>query len=179
MSELPRIGHEPVSENPSDLDPGSQGPDPTVLDGLMTDLEKVITDEVEFVPITLEVAKRPGVSIRYGTRLDDTEVTRWRKISENKKLPNDFDNLRFCLLIVASKCEAILLHGEEVRDEAGQLITFGHKWTRDKMKTGDRAADAARKLIGSDPHVMLHANRILDEAGFGDDAVDVEEGPTQ
>lgn len=179
MAEAPRrIGTLASDENDADLVPPQPHERATTLDGLLGDLENALTADVSFEPITLQVDKRPGVAIRYRTQIDDDMMTSWRKRAEDRKRPNDLNTLRFCEQIVAAMCDAILMKGTEVHDEAGQNLTFGHKRIR-TLYGADRAGEAARKVIGADPHVMIHANRILEAAGFGDQVVEVEgEDPT-
>jgi hypothetical protein len=173
-----RIGTLGDDDLDPDLAPVAPAERTTSLDTLLSDLDKALTADVTFEPLTLAVVKRPGVSIRYRTDLDDEKLEAFRKRAQDRKAVDGVNGLRFCTLIVANQCEAIQMHGQDVVDEAGQNMTFGHKWIRDKY-SAQRAADAVRKLIGSDPHVMLHANAIMEAAGFGDQAVEVdEEGPT-
>lgn len=179
MTETPRrIG----ALDPDDLDPDLAPVQPaertTSLDSLLTDLDKALKADVDFAPITLQVLKRPGVAIRYATDLDDEKLEAFRRRSVDKKAVDGVNGLRFCSLILANQCEAILMNGQDVHDEAGQNLTFGHARIR-TLYGAQRAADAVKKLIGSDPHVMLHANAVMEAAGFGDQAVEVEEeGPT-
>lgn len=162
-----------------DLDPDLAPPQASEvsspLESLVSQLEDALTADVSFEPITLRIDKRPALSVRYSTELDDDKISAFRKRAEDKKAPQGFNTLRFCSLIVANQCQALLVNDQEALDEVGQNLTFGHARIR-KLYGGlsQRASDVARKAIGSDPHVMVHANAILDAAGFGDQAVEVE-----
>lgn len=153
---------------PTRVEPG------TVLDDLMGDLTAALTAEISSEPVVLEVLKRPGVSVRYRTDLNDDELSRFRKLAKGRT-DDDFNVLRFCLLILADKSDGFFWQGTEVLDEAGQSLTFGHKRLRD-LYGKERAADVARACIGNDQHVQIMANRIMDLSGFGDQAVEVDEG---
>lgn len=144
-----------------------------VIDDLNAALDKALSEEISFEPIVLEVPKRPGMSIRYSTDIDDDKMNGWTKRAEDKRKPNGQDGLRYVCLIVATQCQAILMHGQEVHDEGGGTYTFGHKSLRERYHT-ERAADVVRKVYGSDPHIYLTANAILEASGWGDRVVEVE-----
>jgi hypothetical protein len=168
-----RIGSLGDDDQDPDMAPVQPSEKTTHLDGVVARLEQALTQEVTFEPVTVQIAKRPGVSVRYRTELNDEQLAAWRKRSEDRKAPSGMNTLRFCLMILANQCDALLFNDQEARDEAGQSLTYAHARIR-KLYSANRAADCARKAIASDPHVMLHANAILDAAGFGDQAVEVE-----
>jgi hypothetical protein len=185
MTEARRIGAIPGAVDDDldpDLAPVSAAERPTVASGLLADLEKQLAATVTNEPVTFPVQKRPGVSIRYSTALEDEQLTAWRKRCQDPKQPEGFHALRFCLMVLVNQCESILFNGQDVTDEEGGLLKFNH--ARIKRIYSDapspRIIDVARKLIANDAHCMSTANAVMDAAGFGDQAVAVDdgEGPT-
>lgn len=175
MTEQPRrVGTLP--DDAPDLAPftDAEKRPPSMIDDLTAALDKALSGDVVKEPVTFPVQLRPGVSIRYSTDIDDEKLQGWQKRTSKVVRGREVvDNIRYCSLILATQCEAFLINGAEAHDEAGNPYTFGHLWIREKYGA-DRAADAVRKVFGSDPHVMITANELLDRAGFGDQVVEVE-----
>lgn len=171
-----RIGADPDDLDPDLRPPGDSEAPATQLENLLGDLESALTAQVDHEPLTLRVEKRPGVSVRYRTEITDEQMAAWRKRAADKKAPGGINTLRFCSIVVANQCEAILMHGKEVYDDDGGVLHFGHQRIKALygLQKADRASDVVRKLFGADPHVMLHANEVMDRAGFGDQVVEVE-----
>lgn len=185
MTEARRIGAIPGQADYEDPDtaPVPASAAPTVGQGLLADLAAQLTAAVTHEDVVLEVQMRPGVAVRYSTELDDAKLTQWRKMSTKQRgsgpaAVDDFNSLRFCSLVLANQCKGLLFNREEARDEEGTPLTFGHKWTRDLYQK-QRSTDVVREVYGSDAHIMVDANFVMDKAGFSDQAVEVDgEGPT-
>lgn len=132
-------------------------------------LREAIQAEVAKPDITLQIITREGMSIRFGTNIDmDTDIARWRRSSQDKTQPDNFNLLKFSQLVIANCTLAVALNGEEPSDEAGQPITFTSslmlEWTNVK-----RPLDAVRTLYGSDGHIIATAQEIMEAAGYGDE----------
>jgi hypothetical protein len=149
-----------------------------VIDDLQAALDKALSADVTFEPVVLEVPKRPGMSVRFSTDITDEKMNGWTKRSEDRKAPGGQDNLVYCSLIIATQCEALLMHGQEVHDDGGNPYTFGHKAIRERFGV-QTAREAVRRVYGADPHVYLVANEILEKSGFGDRVVEVEAGEAE
>src|SRR6476660_673634 len=103
MTESPqRIGT--LDEDERDYDPSlapvKDAERTTQLGDLLTQLEQALTAEVTWEPITLPILKRPGVSVRFSTELDEETINSIRKRARDPKSPEGVNNLRFCSMIV-------------------------------------------------------------------------------
>lgn len=112
----------------------------------------------------------------------------WRKRSKDKRAFDDFNSLRFTTTLLANTCQAILVNGLEAHDEDGGLMTFGHFGIKKMICLGDETKarnlstiECVRRVIGTDPMVLVHANAVMEAAGYADEALEQEdgEGPTR
>lgn len=186
--QIRRVGGSSIESDQSDgvpVDPTLAAPQPgevpSQLENVFEAFEKALAADVTFEPITLEVAKRPGVAVRYSTVISNEQISAWRKRAEDRSKPDNFNNLRFAAAVVANQCVALTMGGKDVTDSVGQLMTFAHAQTKAMagLTRDQSSSECAIKVIGADPHVMSHCNAVLIAAGFADDAIAIDgEGPT-
>lgn len=174
-----RVGALTPDHDDPDLAPPAPDESGTQLDGLMAGLEKALAAEVEIQPFVVEVQARPGVQIRYMPEIDDEKLSVWRGRAKDKKAPDGVNAMRFMCIVLANCCEAIGFQGQFPTDN-GDELTFASARIKGlySLRMDARAADVVRKVYGNDAHVLLHGNEVLEKAGFGDEVVEVEEGPT-
>lgn len=151
---------------------GTSGPDPLAA------LRETITAAVAKPDVVLEVLTRPGMTIRFSTNFDLDIIQQWRKRSHDKVSPDNFNILKFALLVIANQAEAFGLNGQEPNGQDGNPLSFRSsevlEWTGTK-----RALDAVRGLYDNDAHVVATAQEVMEAAGFGDEMMEAEEGPTR
>lgn len=140
---------------------------------LLDRLREVIEAEVVKPDIEIKVPDRPGVSVVFSPNLDQATVTSLRN-KAGAKSRNGMDILKFSGLVIAHTTKAILFDGEEVTDEDGNPLTFASQVILD-MVEDDRPWPGVKKFWGSDPHLQATALKILDAAGWGDEAEEVED----
>lgn len=151
-------------------DPPTVTPDPdlgrVLADSPLDLLRAELAGERPPLEVTLDVPAREGYAVRYSTDIAYEEVKAWRKRSADKSNPSGFDELKFAGIVLAVKCLAVLRRGEEV-DLDGEVLTFRHPEFLG-LFGATRAADGVAAFYVRDGHVTATANRLLDEAGFGD-----------
>lgn len=142
------------------------------LDTLRADLAA----DVKLPDVTIPVETRPGYAVRYRLDVSQQQLDAWRKLAKDRKRDGGIASERFSALILANTCTAIVRAGKVVTED-GEPITFR---SREFLElTGSaRAADGVGKFYGLDAHVDAAARRVLVDAGWGDEAIGEDEGPT-
>lgn len=150
----------------------SMGPSP------LDQLRETITAAVTKPDLTLAVLSRPGLAIRFGTNIDLDILQQWRRRSHDKHMPDNWNILKFSQLVIANTAKAMVLNGEEPLGQDGEPVSFRSpellEWTSTK-----RALDAVRGLYDNDGHIIATAQDVLEAAGYGDEMMEPEEGPTK
>lgn len=150
---------------------------PTKMENPLDALRETITAAVERPDLVLAVLTRPGLTVRYATSIDMEHIQRWRKNSHDKTAPDNFNMLKFSLLVLANTCKAMALRNTEPVGADGKPLTFISRelsdWTGQK-----RHLDIVRTLYASDGHVVQTAQDILDAAGYADDEMEPDTDPT-
>ena len=150
---------------------------PTQMDNPLDALRDTIEAAVERPDLVREVLTRPGLTIRYATSIDMEHIQRWRKSAYDKTAPDNFNMLKFSLLVLANTCRAMALRGQEPTGQDGKPLTFISRelgeWTKQK-----RHLDIVRALYASDGHVVQTAQDVLDAAGYADDEMEPDLDPT-
>lgn len=169
----PTLDADDTFERKSEVAPG------TTMSNPLDELAAAITEEVRNPDLTLAVPLRPGMSLRYDTNIDaDTELMQWRRRSHDKSQPDNFNILKMSCIVIANCCKAVVFKDVEPTGSDGQPITFNStemfEWTKTK-----RAIDAVKALFGNDAHVLATAQDIIEAAGYGDEMMEPEEGPTK
>lgn len=144
-------------------------------------LREALQVEVDDKHKTYPVPKRPGVSVQFNTAIDADRVDIWRKRSEKGKGRNrEFDGMKFSLIVIANQCTGFFINGEEVLDGDGEPVTFRSPVIREFLRLPDIASFdlIIKKLYVADGHVISVADRIIEEAGFGEDVPEDDENPT-
>lgn len=164
-----------------DVEPGHPSyvdPD-TVPVADLDDLEALrgeLTAAVVMPEVTLPVGTRPGYAVRYRTDVSQQQLDAWRKAAKDRKRADGFAGERFAALILANTCQAIIRGGRVVTDDGGP-VTFRSRPFLALLEVA-RVADAVTRFYGADAHVDSAARMVLVEAGWGEDALTEDEGPT-
>lgn len=153
-----------------DLDVLAQGGD-SELDDLRAELTAALVDTT-----TIEVPGRPGYAVR--CRLDFTgrDLDLLRKRARDKKFTDGIDGIRFACLTIASYCTSIVRNGEPLDLGDGKAVNFTHPEFQGLYGTTD-AVSTVRALFVREGHIDAAVKRLLEEAGWGDEAYTVD--PTQ
>lgn len=139
----------------------------TVLDSLRSELKKEIRNQ----PVTLSVPSRDGMSIVYDTNIEANNLQAWRKACADKKMPDNFDGLRFSCIILANQAKQVLFKGKVATDEDDKELNFRNGKFLD-MLDAPRAVEGVRKLYGIDGHIFIAADTILRAAGYDSESQD-------
>jgi len=145
---------------------------------ILNELRRVIEKEVRRPNIEIDVPDREGVSVVFSPNITEPELRKWRKdAGEGRKSGMDF--MKFATIIVGQTCQYILFNGEEVTDEDENPLTFASREILDMVNEEIPIPNGIRRFWGSDPHLQASALKIIDEAGWGEEAEAVErENPT-
>lgn len=141
-----------------------------------TQLEKlrsIITKKVERNVVHIPVPERPGVSVKVSPNITQSQMKNWRK-NAGEDSRNGLDATKFACLVIGHTTIGICIDDEEILDENGNNMTFGHPLILDMTETTRPVPDAVRALFGVDPHVESAALAILDAAGYSDTVAAVD-----
>lgn len=147
-----------------------------VQDTLLQKLTSTITAKVSRKDVFINVPERPRVTLRISPNITQGQVRKWRK-EAGEETKNGMDATKFASYVVGHTCTGVIFGDEEVRDDDGFAITFGHDQMLVMTQTTRPVPDAVRAFFGLDPHVEAAALAILDAAGFGD-TIEPNEDPT-
>ncbi|WP_102158673.1 hypothetical protein [Zhihengliuella halotolerans] len=175
MSDTPTFGTVPTQTAPSAQPQQTiavaptETAEPSVFDLLKAEAAKENRKLVRF-----DVEERPGFQIEVNAVIDYPAFKRYQAASmRGSKDASKADALLFGSLVVAESTTRIFHRGKALADPSGEDINFraeGFIATFD----ADTAADAAAKFIG-DGHVISLGNTILERAGYGAEAITVED----
>lgn len=117
---------------------------------------------------SLPVPKRPGYTVRFST---DFPFERWKE-AQNKgrsKQPGQkaqIDPVKASAWVLQELCRGIFRHGEEVLLD-GKPLVFASRSFID-LYGAKTVNQALRRFYMKDGHLMNAADRVLEEAGYGD-----------
>ena len=117
--------------------------------------------------VTLPIPSLDGVHVRFRTRISAAQLRAWRQAAHDRRT-KEVDTLRLARLVIAHTAVAVIVDGEEVGvtdDDAG---VFALPEVR-AMVGVKSSTEAVQALYGLDPDVVVTAERVLTEAGWGDD----------
>lgn len=147
----------------------------SALDALRAALAAPVEDD----PCIVKVLERPGVSVRFHTRMIQEDRKAWQARATKKKRGRDdeVNEMLYSCLILANTCEAVLFKGVEAHDSEGTPLTFAHRqlW---EMVGAVNPQEAIRKLFVKDAHVLLASGEVLIASGFDDDVSSEGGDPT-
>lgn len=157
------------------FDLGEGASAPTLLDGLRSELAKEVRNDT----IVLTVPGRPKMSLVFDPNLDSHTVQMWRKRCVDKKLPDQFDGLKFGCMVIANTCIGMKYNGTDVERSDGKPMTFRDEELLDMLGNHSTVVDAVRWLYGVDAHIFKTTEEIFDAAGFdGGEDDDLAVDPT-
>lgn len=149
---------------PSDAKKSEPQTGETVLNRLRTIVEK----EVRRPDIQIDIPDREGVAVVFSPNVEQEDLVKWRKqAGEGTKAGINF--LKFAANVVGATTVQILVDGDPVQDDVGNDLTFGNSEILD-MVDEDRPWPGIKRFWGNDAHLQATALKILDEAGWGDEA---------
>ncbi len=143
---------------------------------LLQKLTSTISAKVSRKDVFINVPERPRVTLRISPNVTQGQVRKWRK-EAGEETKNGMDATKFASLVIGHTCTGVIFGDEEVHDDDGFAITFGHDQMLAMTKTTRPIPDAVRAFFGLDPHVEAAALAVLDAAGFGD-TIEPNEDPT-
>ncbi len=143
---------------------------------LLQKLTSTIATKVSRKDVFINVPERPRVTLRISPNVNQAQVRKWRK-EAGEETKNGMDATKFASLVIGNTCTGVIFGDEDVRDDDGFAITFGHDQMLAMTNTTRPIPDAVRAFFGLDPHVEAAALAILDAAGFGD-TIEPNEDPT-
>jgi len=136
-------------------------------------LRGIVSKKVERPVVLLPVPERPGVSLKVSPNITQSQMKNWRK-NAGEDSRNGLDATKFACLVIGHTTIGIYMDDEEVFDDNGNQMTFGHPQILEMTETTRPVPDAVRALFGVDPHVESAALAILDAAGYSDTVAAVD-----
>lgn len=136
-------------------------------------LRGIVSKKVERSVVLLPVPERPGVSLKVSPNISQSQMKNWRK-NAGEDSRNGLDATKFACLVIGHTTIGIYMDDEEVFDDNGNNMTFGHPQILEMTETTRPVPDAVRALFGVDPHVESAALAILDAAGYSDTVAAVD-----
>lgn len=152
---------------PPALPGGSPAAAPTVLEGLLADLQAVTDDEDV---ITYTVPSRPGFEVRYSTVFEYETVQARTMAAKDPAMPTGINSLTLACATLAGQCLAILKDGEDVVDGDGRPVTFQTEAFRRMLGALD-AAHAVRLFYKKDGHALRASDELHRDGGYGPEGV--------
>lgn len=142
----------------------------TMLSTLREELRKKVSKD----PIVLPVPERPNFKIKFDVNIESGLLQQWRKISNDKSMPGQFDQLKFSSIIIANQAEILLVNDVEAYDETGNAYNFKNKEVWDMLGTAS-ARPAVKAMYGLDGHIFQVAEKVLEAGGYGTDEVEEDD----
>lgn len=143
----------------------SKGTKLTVLDQLKEEISKEVTRP----DIEMPVIERKGVTVRFSPNITNDQLKAWRRNATNRKT-EELDSIKFSCYVVGQTVAGIYFNDELVLDDNGNIVTFASPVMMEMTGTDRPLPDAIRAFYAVDPHLEAVALKILDYAGYGDDA---------
>lgn len=155
-----------TAADPTLAEAASSIPDLSDLDALAAELGGALERET----LSLIVEGRPGwVSIH---RLDYTarDVDRLRSSAKDKKFSDGIDGVKFSALLLGLTCIGFERNGDPFNDTDGTALTYASKTLQGSLGTRDVHSTVLRVWGGQEPRIDAAAKKVLEAAGWGDDA---------
>jgi len=175
-SDEPATSQEPAKKTREEKTPSAIHKSENV-ETLLQKLTSTISAKVSRNDVFIDVPERPKVVLRISPNITQGQVRKWRK-EAGDETKNGMDATKFASLVIGHTCTGVILGDEEVKDDEGFAITFGHDAIMRMTNTTRPIPDAVRAFFALDPHVEAAALAILDAAGFGD-TIEPNEDPTK
>ena len=120
---------------------------------------------------TINVLGRPRYAVRFRTDFTTRELDALRRKARNKRFLDGIDGAKFSALLLGLTCLEVLRDGQPLADALGVdgPVTFTTREFQELIGTSD-ADSTVRKFYGLEGHVDATARRLMDEAGWGDEA---------
>lgn len=122
--------------------------------------------------VTLEVESRPGFSVTFGLRLESARLATWREECRDELAPSGFNMSMFHRTIVGYTAVSINKDGAPIVDETGQPVNFRSQSFLQMYNVAD-PIEAVERFYDNDFFVDATANKVVDHAGFGREAKEV------
>lgn len=134
------------------------------LDDLRAELTAKVAEST-----TIEVLGRPGYAVRCRVDFTGKDLDLLNKRARDKRFAGGVDGIKFASLVLAFTCLAIVRQGKDLELEGTSPITFTSPELQRLLGT-DSADATVRALFGLEGHIDAATKRLLDEAGWGDEA---------
>lgn len=143
---------------------------------ILADVAESLGSAVEDTFVTLPVPNRPDYQLKFRTRIDYDDLRLWIRRAKDSKDKTDPHMLRLSFAVLSNTNVGVIFRGNEVpsRDGGNLLISTPEFQSLIKASIGNSVPAAIRKLYGSDGHIIMTMNKIMEEAGYGD--IDLEDG---
>lgn len=156
-------------EHPRTPDPDLDGLDaigsePTDLDSIEAELTAKVAETT-----VINVLGRPGYAVRCRTDFTSRDLDNLRKRCKDKRFVDKIDGIKFAALLLAFTAVAIVRHGKDLELDGASPVTF----TSPELQTLYRTPDAqatVRAFYGAEGHIDAASRKLLEEAGWGDEA---------
>lgn len=150
----------------TDTTGGGADPD-NDLDVIANELGGDLAVEVIQVP----VEGRDGWVGHYRSDFTGRDIDGLRKQAKDRKFADGFDGIKFGSLLLGLTCVGISRHGQDMVLD-GSALTFASKGLQDSLGTRGVVATVRKVYGGRDGFIDAAARKIMEDAGWGDDAPD-------
>lgn len=140
---------------------------------LLEALQQELKEEVTVEPLRLKIEGRPNISLLYHPDFEMETIRHWQKRSAIKASKDEIDPMRFSKLVVMGSCVGIYLKGTEVRGDNGDSLRLNDREFVAMTNQVDASA-GLDWLFGNDAQILVHATRVLAEAGYNADGTTLD-----
>lgn len=121
----------------------------------------------------IEVLGRPGYAVRCRLEIEGKDLERLRQRSKSKRFADGIDGIKYAALVLATYTTAIIRKGTPLDLGTDAPVTFTTPEFQRLLGTAD-ADSTVRAFFGREGHIDAAARRLMDEAGWGEDAYIVD-----
>lgn len=157
----------------------------------LDELRAVVEEDVEKLPVEINVPSRKGTSVRYSTDLEEPLFRLWQRQTKDRSTVTGFDDLRLSQIALAHLAQAIVINDKVVLDAAGGNATFGSPDIIQMMKESalrakpyprapvTDAPSAIREFFANDGQLLAVAQEVIRECGYGEEVIANAPDPTR
>lgn len=167
-SRLSAIDPDPADTTIADPDAPATSVEPSDLDNIDAELTATLT-----APAIIEVLGRPGYALECRTDFTSLDLDLLRRKARDKKFADGIDGVKFSSLFLAVNTTRILRNGAPLELDGVAPITFTSRQLWARYAAGS-AVEAVRAFLGREAYVESTAQRLMREAGWGDDVYAVD-----
>lgn len=166
MPEFAAPGLDRFDEEPEELDPDLGAVEVTVeAPSQLDDVRAELTAQVA-EPTVIPVPSRAGYAVEFRTDFTQLDLEGLRKQAKSRRFAGGIDATKFNALLLAFACRRILRHGHPL-DLGDGPVTFTSRAFQELYRA-DRAITTVLAFYGLEGHIDSTANRLIAEAGWGE-----------